>query len=410
MGSVYKRGDAFYLRYRDGAGVLHREATTAKTKAAADKLLAEVAGKAQRQKLGLEAAPVESSVTLAELCGWWLDNRCPETSVAIERFRLGAHVMRSPMGQLLLHKVTPEILEQHFERMGKATMAAASINKLRSILHAVFAAARRPDARKWIGPNPVADTRPREVRKRVHFTIRAEEVSRMVLNVPEYWRGFFACAIYLGLRKGEIAGLLKTSVDLDAGVLFVRNSWETDTTKGKRVDGLPIPAPLMPYLRRAMNTAPGAYVFPHPSGAMRRKDSSPQKVLRAALKRAGLVDGYEHSCRRCKAFGRKQEAISTADCDPRRCDACGMTLWAKAIPRKMNFHDLRHSCATILLRAGVSPAVVQRIIRHANINTTIGTYGHLLVEDLRGAMDVFGEQSTNRTQGTVSNISGGRGK
>jgi integrase len=63
-----------------------------------------------------------------------------------------------------------------------------------------------------------------------------------------------------------------------------------------------------------------------------------------------------------------------------------MRLWPKAIHRRIRFRDLPHSTATLLLRAGASPQHVQRILRHASINTTIGTYGHLIVEDLRASL------------------------
>jgi hypothetical protein len=44
--------------------------------------------------------------------------------------------------------------------------------------------------------------------------------------------------------------------------------------------------------------SPGDLVFPWPDGRMRTQETDPQKVLRTALARAGLVDGYEHTCRR----------------------------------------------------------------------------------------------------------------
>jgi hypothetical protein len=51
----------------------------------------------------------------------------------------------------------------------------------------------------------------------------------------------------------------------------------------------------------------------------------------------------------------------------------------------MRFHDLRHVTATLLLRASVDPHRVQRILRHASVNTTLNT--HLDVEDLREAVN-----------------------
>src|SRR5688572_12879458 len=60
-----------------------------------------------------------------------------------------------------------------------------------------------------------------------------------------------------------------------------------------------------------------------------------------------------------------------------------MKLWPKALKRRMRFHELRHSTATLLLRAGEPPQHVQSILRHADIRTTISTYGHLGVDALR---------------------------
>src|SRR5437868_12316489 len=118
---------------------------------------------------------------------------------------------------------------------------------------------------------------------------------------------------------------------------------------------------------------------------MRSEDSTPQRVLRAALVRAGLVEGWEHVCRRCRSNGSPR-VERHPDSTLRRCDVCGMKLWPRAMPRKMRFHDLRHAVGTLLLRAKVDAHRVQQILRHASINTTLGTYGHLDVEDLREAM------------------------
>ena len=121
---------------------------------------------------------------------------------------------------------------------------------------------------------------------------------------------------------------------------------------------------------------------------MRSAELDPQKVLRHALARAGIVIGYDHTCRRCKSLGKPAEAHTKhhADSARRRCEACEMTLWPKALPRQMRFHDLRHTTATLLLRAGVDAHRVQRIMRHSDVRLTTDTYGHLDVEDLRAAM------------------------
>ena len=47
------------------------------------------------------------------------------------------------------------------------------------------------------------------------------------------------------------------------------------------------------------------------------------------------------------------------------------------LPR-ITFHDLRHTCATLLLSKGVNPKIVQEMLGHANISVTLDTYSHVL--------------------------------
>jgi integrase len=49
------------------------------------------------------------------------------------------------------------------------------------------------------------------------------------------------------------------------------------------------------------------------------------------------------------------------------------------------FHDLRHSCATLLLVQGVSPRVVMDVLGHSQIGLTMNTYGHVIPEMRREA-------------------------
>jgi integrase len=44
----------------------------------------------------------------------------------------------------------------------------------------------------------------------------------------------------------------------------------------------------------------------------------------------------------------------------------------------IRFHDLRHTCATILLSRGVHVKLVQELLGHATISITLDTYSHVL--------------------------------
>jgi integrase len=45
---------------------------------------------------------------------------------------------------------------------------------------------------------------------------------------------------------------------------------------------------------------------------------------------------------------------------------------------KIRFHDLRHTCATLLLSKNVNPKIVSEILGHATIAITLDTYSHVL--------------------------------
>ena len=69
--------------------------------------------------------------------------------------------------------------------------------------------------------------------------------------------------------------------------------------------------------------------------------------------------------------------------------------WAQTVPAGFRIHDLRHSCATNLLKAGADILGVQGILGHASPDTTLRYYGHLTgTEHLRAAMDHYREPLT----------------
>ena len=60
------------------------------------------------------------------------------------------------------------------------------------------------------------------------------------------------------------------------------------------------------------------------------------------------------------------------------------------LPQTTRFHDLRHTCATLLLRQGVNPKFVQELLGHADISMTLNVYSHVLPDmgdAAAGAMD-----------------------
>lgn len=57
--------------------------------------------------------------------------------------------------------------------------------------------------------------------------------------------------------------------------------------------------------------------------------------------------------------------------------------------KKIRFHDLRHTSATLLISQGVHAKIIQERLGHSKIGTTMDTYGHVLQEAEQSAATHF---------------------
>lgn len=58
---------------------------------------------------------------------------------------------------------------------------------------------------------------------------------------------------------------------------------------------------------------------------------------------------------------------------------------------RIRFHDLRHTHATLLLKAGIHPKIVQERLGHSSINVTLDTYSHVLPNLQEAVLDTIGD-------------------
>lgn len=374
MASAYKKGNTYYLRFKDFAGRWRSQASKAKTKTEAKRLAHDLEARSERERLGL--APImqkDGGGPFSELLTWWLDN-CSEgkPSHKTNRSAIEKHLLPSALAPLPLTAVTKERIEA-FLRLKERDLKPQTLNHLRGYISRTFSEAIAVG--KFQGANPASHVEKRAVTRGKIDYLREHEVMPVLNAVPPHWRPVFATAIYAGLRKGELAGLQKADVDLAKRLLTVAHSYDRNTTKGMHVDTVPINEELVPYLAAAIDSSPTTckLVFPGPEDEMRSRGSPVEKVLRRALARAGIVEGYQHVCR---YKGCEHQEVA-ADNDLRRCPVHDHKLWPKALVRPIRFHDLRHTTASLLMMRGADLVAVQRIMRHRDPKTTTEIYGHL---------------------------------
>jgi integrase len=164
----------------------------------------------------------------------------------------------------------------------------------------------------------------------------------------------FAVALGLGLRRGELLGLRWVDVDFATGQLRV---WQT--LQRVRGEGVVFGPPKSRRSRRVL-TMPAVV-----SSALRQHRERQQAERAAAGERwtdSGLVF----------------TTATGGHLEPRNLNTTFGRLLGRAGVRPIRLHDLRHTCATLLLSRGVSPRMVMDILGHSQIAVTMNTYGHAI--------------------------------
>ena len=171
----------------------------------------------------------------------------------------------------------------------------------------------------------------------------------------------FLCAVRTGLRLGELLALQWGDLDFQSRFLLVQRNY----THGK--------------------------VTTPKSGEVRRVDMSRELTqtladLRAKRQLEASANGWPGT----PEWVFCSETGSLLDGDNLRHRAFYALLKAPGL-RKIRFHDLRHTFASLLLQQGESPVYVKEQMGHSSIAITVDLYGHLIPGGNRQAVDRLDE-------------------
>ena len=384
MGCVYKRGKMWWIKYLDANGEPQYRSTKAATKAEAKRLLQEKEVLVNRQELGLAPLALNpEGWTLAQLMQWWLDTY--SVHMPAHKRNVGSvtcHVTDSPLADRPLDRLAKGDIESLLQSK-QGSLAPQTINHIREFIVRAFNKASEAD--KWFGDNPAELVKPRKVPDPHHDILTSEEVVPFFTALVPEVRPIFAGAIFTGLRKGELCGLLKTDVDLPNLRITVRRSYARPWPKGRKSRVVRIAAELVPFIEYALAALPGPFLFPDRKGQMHTPNWKPERLLRTGLRRAGIVTGFVHVCRR-KGCGYSQEE---KDKTQRTCSKCSMKLWPRAKSRPLRFHELRHTFGSVLIMSGANLVSVQKLLGHSNPKITAETYAHLAPDYLLAEVNLL---------------------
>lgn len=323
-------------------------------------------GKKQRRRRGSARVP-----TFGQLAASWLSRIvrvCPENEV-----RHVEHL--EPLHDLTEDTCTKAAIEACFKALlDSGRLGPATVNMLRSTGSLIVRDAQ--GNRQWMGPNPFALVRRLKTPDPVYRVLTIDEAARMVRFFRPDFRREALWMLITGTRPGEYKALRKPDVTLDPPSVLIHRSLKRNSTKTGKVREFPLTPLALELVRESMRESLSDFVFPHPRDRADQQNGNVNltRMLRDALRRAGIVEGYRYVCRRktCRFVVEQRERTGVIPC-PR----CGFKLWEVAKPKRLRFYDLRHCAATLHREAGCDPLVVIRVIGHAARNATDRIYTHL---------------------------------
>jgi len=355
-------GEGSISRRKNGAWRAEYVVYTAegrKRKTVYGKTRAEVAKKLNRALADAEDGLFfdDESLKVGEYLERWLEssvrgNVSPRTYTNY-RLQVRRHLVPA-LGRIKLKDLTPFKVQGLYRSKLDAGLSNASVRYTHTVLHRAL-----KQAVKWsLVPRNVAEAVDPPRVRREEITPLSPEQSRALLAAAEgdRFEALYVVALTCGLRQGEILGLKWSDVDLDARTLRVNRQ-----VQRLRRDG-----------------SPGRLAFSEPKNASRRTVPLTASAVET-LKRHGRRQAEE---RMRVGSLYEDEGLLFASEIGTPLDAQNVVnrsfkplLESAGLP-SIRFHDLRHTCATLLLAKGVHPKLVQALLGHASIGITMDLYSH----------------------------------
>ena len=250
---------------------------------------------------------------------------------------LGSFIVPA-LGPRRLSAVTRNDVQDLVDRLVAEGRAPSTVGNAVLPLRAIY---RRASAREEVATNPTLGLALPRDRRRRERVARANEASALVAALPAAHQALWATALYAGLRRGELAALRWSCVDLEAGVLSVERSWD-------RVAGLVAP-----------KSRSGERRVPIPSALRSR-------LIAHRLRQGTGGQGFVFS-----ADGERPWDLSAVLRRAKRG-------WGKAGLRPISLHECRHTYAAYMIAAGVNAKALSAYMGHSSITVTLDRYGHLM--------------------------------
>lgn len=295
-----------------------------------------------------------SKMLLSQFLEKWLNDhaRVNVKQKTLESYQNAIYNHINPaLGKIKLHKLRPAHIQQLLsEKLSEGKLSNRSIQYLHTVLknalnHAVKWELVNRNAAMGVSP-------PRPEKKKVQAWSREE--AKTFLDALKVHRLYplYLLALTTGMRKGELLGLRWQDVDLKHNRITILQTLSSTN------DGL--------VLQESVKTTSSSRTVDISEAAA--------AVLRQHRKRQ--LEEY-------MVIGRpEQDLVFTSErgtpINPHNLTRHFNRTIEQLGLRRIRFHDLRHTHATMLLEDGVHPKIVSERLGHSQISITMDTYSHVL--------------------------------
>ena len=318
------------------------------TKKEAEKRLAELLNQIDT---GMFMKPGKS--TVADFLNRWLAEYAkPNLSPrGFERYSgiIKGHLIPD-LGNIPLTQLRPEHLQKHYTAKLE-TLSPRTVRYHHAVIHKAL-----QTALKWglVNRNVADAIDPPKFHHTDMQTWSEEEVNQFLTRAKDsHYYALFHTALFTGMRRSELLALRWQDVDLLFNQVCVNRSLH--------------------------HLKDGTYIFTQPKSAKSRRT--------IALTPSSVLVLRDHQAR--QRLDQTMQGIPQSDQDlvfsnidgkplrPNTITRAWNTLAAQCGLKRIRLHDARHTHASLMLKQGIHPKIVQERLGHASIQMTIDTYSHV---------------------------------
>ena len=329
----------------------------------------EEARKALREaRAGADAGLVfdAGKLALSTYLDRWLADSVKDTvrQRTYERYESIVRVHIKPtIGRVKLKALTPAHARALYRQKLDSGLSARTVNYVHVTLHKALSQAVS-DGLVQRNAAQVKAPRPEKPEIKPLSPDQARKLIATAYETGNRYAALYVLALHTGMREGEMLGLRWGDLDLGAG-------GATPTL----------------HVRRTLSETRTGHKFELPKSGKGRSIKLSRKAVEALRShRAGQAEEKL----RLGSLWQDNGLVfpTTTGTTMSGTNLLGRhfkPLLKRADLPPVRLHDLRHTCATILLMAGKHPKFVQEMFGHANISITLDTYSHV-IEGMDGGL------------------------